>query len=335
VAELQAAQSIGGDLRRLGLEPESANFRAPTSPTWAHLLRALLRVWAAAFLTAGLTQVAVGLASIAVVGGIPPIASMLRRVPFLGGFSQNVAVRIPGTKPDTRPIIAVAHLDTHPTDGEPLARWHRLVAALSGWLVLLAAFQGRPAAWRTFAGPVAAEAIITLTILARRELRVPTSAGDDNTSGLMALIRIAELCNEVPASSDVWVVATGAGTAGGLGMRSFVREHPELRPAWIVEIDALGSGEVVASPIPPLFPNPGTPAALVRSIVAAAHASGDSLSVRRIRRPHSDARAALRQRVGAITLTAGILHPARQRGPDPANAARAARMTHELAVLDV
>jgi hypothetical protein len=199
--------------------------------------------------------------------------------------------------------------------------------------VLVAAFAGRQAVgWRTFAGPVAAEAIVTLALLATRELRLPASAGDDNTSGLMALVRTAELCIQAPAAADVWIVATGAATVGGFGVSSFIKEHAGLRTSWIVEIDALGSGEVIASPTPPLLPNPGTPAALVRSIVAAAHASGDPLSVRRIRRPHSDARVALRHRVGAITLTAGILHPARQRGPDPANAARAARMIHELAV---
>ena len=41
--------------------------------------------------------------------------------------------------------------------------------------------------------------------------------------------------------------------------------------------------------------------------------------------------AALRYRTPAITLTAGILHPARERGPDAANAARAARVVLELA----
>lgn len=310
-------------------------FRAPTSPTWAPLLRALMRVWSAAFLAAGLTYVAGGLAALAVFGGVPSVAALLRHAPMLGGLSHNVFVRIAGASGSSRPIVAVAHLDTHPTHGAPLSRIHRLVAAVSGLVLLAAAFEGRPVlGWRTLAGPVAAEAVITLAVLARRELRMPASAGDDNTSGLMALVRTAELCVQAPTPADVWIVATGAGTVGGLGVRAFLRAHPDLNESWIVEIDALGSGEVVASPTPALFPNPGTPPALVRSMLAASRSSGDPLSVRRIRRPHSDARAALRQRVAAITLTAGVLHPALQRGPDQANAARAARMTHELAALN-
>jgi hypothetical protein len=178
---------------------------------------------------------------------------------------------------------------------------------------------------------IAAEGVLTLAWLARRELAKPHVPPDDNTSGLMAIARIAELATETRPICDLWLVASGAGTAGGCGITTFLRLHRDLRRAWVVEIDALGSGEVVASPVPPRFPHPGTPAALTRALVAAAQSSGDPLDVRRVRRPHSDARAALRHRTPAITLTAGILHPSREPGPDAANAARAARIVLELA----
>jgi len=154
---------------------------------------------------------------------------------------------------------------------------------------------------------------------------------DDNTSGLMALARIADLAAGTQPACDIWLVATGAGTAGGCGITAFLTARRDLHRGWVVEIDALGSGEVVASPTPPRFPHPGTPSVLVRALVAAAGSSGDPVSVRRVRRPHSDARAALGRRTPAITLTAGILHPSRAPGPDPANAARAARIVLELA----
>jgi hypothetical protein len=327
--EREAAQTLADDLGRLGWAPVIETVRAPTSPSWVPLLRALARVWAAAFLAAGLVAPARALAALSIVGGAPLIASAIRFFPLLGGTTQNVVVRIRGTSPDARPLVVVAHTDTHPTSGAPLLRWHRWLAALSGVAALAATFLGP--AGRGAAGVVAAEGVITLAWIARRELAGPSVPPDDNTSGLMALARLAELAAVTQPLCDVWLVAGGAGTSGGCGVLSFLRTRRDVRTAWVVDVDALGSGEIVGSPVAPRFPYPGTPAVLIRALVAAAQASGDPMSVRRVRRPHSDARAALRYRTPAITLTAGILHPARERGPDPANAARAARVVLELA----
>jgi hypothetical protein len=333
VGEREAASALAERLAKLGLRPSIESVRAATSPTWAPMLRALFRVWAAAFLAAGLTIPAVLLGAVAVLGGVPAAAALLRYVPLLGGQSQNVSVRIPGTNPETRPVVVSAHVDTHPTDGEPLYRAHRYIAAASGVLVFASSLAGGTHGWRAFTGLIAAEAILTLGWLARRELSRYAATPDDNTSGLMALERVAELALHAGVRSDLWVVATGAATSGGWGMTTFLRDHADVRSGWVIDIDALGSGEVVAAPMPSRFPHPGTPSSLMRAIVAAARATGDPMAVRRVRRPHSDARTALRSRVAAITLTAGILHPARERGPDAANAARAARVAHELAVL--
>jgi hypothetical protein len=88
---------------------------------------------------------------------------------------------------------------------------------------------------------------------------------------------------------------------------------------------------MVASPFSAHLSHPATPAKLVAAIAAAAKASGDPLSVRRVRRPHSDARAALRQKTAAIALTAGLRPPAANgSGPDVANAERAARVIDRL-----
>lgn len=327
--EREAAQALTADLGRLGLQPVIERVRSPTSPTWIPLLRALARVWAAAFLAAEFVVPARVLAGLAVAGGIPMLAAVIRFLPLLGGATQNVVTRIRGSDPDARPLVVSAHMDTHPTNGAPLVPAHRLVAAASGLTALVASFAG--ANVRTLAGAIAAEGILTLAWLARGELAKPVVPPDDNTSGLMAVARTAELASETRPVRDLWIVATGAGTAGGYGVTAFLRTHRDLRNAWLIDVDALGSGEVVASPVPPRFPHPGSPSVLVRAVVAAAQASGDPLNVRRVRRPHSDARAAARQRTPAMTLTAGIHHPARDPGPDPANAARVARVVLELA----
>jgi hypothetical protein len=131
----------------------------------------------------------------------------------------------------------------------------------------------------------------------------------------------------------VWIVAAGAGTPGSFGVSAFLRSRSETKGAWVVDIDALGTGEMIASPIAARFPFPGTPQVLSRALAGAARESGDPLSIRRVRRPHSGARAALRLRRPAIDLTGGLRPPAGARGPDLANAERAARIIERLARL--
>jgi hypothetical protein len=273
------------------------------------------------------------LASIAVVGGVPSIAALIRFVPILGDVTQNVVAHVAGRDSSARALVVVAHLDTHPTAESPMGRMHAVGGALLGYLALATAIFGHPglSEWRLSIAAVAGEAIGTIAWLARREVMANQTMPDDNTSGLLALVSVATATTDSRPVRDVWLVASGAGTSGGHGMASFLREHTDNQGAWVVEIDALGSGEVVASPFPARFPRPGTPAALVRAVVAAAHETGDPLRVLRVRRAHSDATSALRLRTAAITLTAGLKPPADRRGPDPANAERAARVVDRLA----
>jgi len=332
VAERDAARTIAAKLRRIGLRPRTIPARAPTSPTWIPLLRALFRVWAAAFLAAEMPLGARILASLSIAAGVPAIGGLVRFVPLLGATTHNVITSRQGTDRTLRPVVVTAHLDTHSTAGAPMTRAHAFVSAISGVLILAAAIVGhRSGGWRPVTAIVAAEAVLTLAWLARRELTTPSEAPDDNTSGLIALLRVAELVADSPPVHDVWIAATGAGTSGSYGLTALLRRRRELRKAWVIEVDALGSGEVVASPTSARISHPGTPEQLIQAIAAAAKESGDPLNVRRVRRPHSDARAALRMRTGAIALTAGLRPPAAEGyGPDQANAERAARVIDRL-----
>jgi hypothetical protein len=332
IAEREAARAVASALRRCGLRPRTIPARAPTSPTWIPLLRALFRVWAAAFLAAQIPLGARILAGLSIAAGLPAIGGLVRFVPLVGATTHNVITSRHGTDRTARPIVVTAHLDTHSTAGRPMTRAHEFVAGLSGWLIFAAAIVGHTSgAWRPLTALVAAEAVVTLAWLARRELTTPSEIPDDNTSGLIALLRVAELVTESRPLHDVWIAATGAGTSGSYGLTAFLRRRRELRRAWVVEVDALGSGEVVASPFSAHFSHPATPDKLVRAIADASKASGDPLHVRRVRRPHSDARAALRLRTPAIALTAGLRQLATQQdGPDVANAERAARVIDRL-----
>jgi hypothetical protein len=336
MAERAAAVSLAEEFRRLGLQTRTEALRAATSPTWVPLLRALLRVWAVAFVAAYRPLPAVILASIAVAAGIPKIGALIRFVPLIGASTQNVIAKIAGTDAGSRPIVVTAHIDTHPTSGAAIGPMRSTIGAVLGCIALAAAIAARPGlpVWRAATAIVAVEALVTLVWLARRELARTTESPDDSTSGVLALLSVAQLASDQRPVHDVWLVATGAGTSGGHGLTAFLRRYPEARRGWLVEIDALGAGEVVASPFAANFPRPGTPPPLVRAVVTAARMTGDPLNVRRVRRAHSDARAALRMRTAAIALTGGLHPPSEQSVPDAGNVERAARIVDGLARID-
>jgi hypothetical protein len=120
--------------------------------------------------------------------------------------------------------------------------------------------------------------------------------------------------------------------SGGAGMSAFLATHRgTAKRAWIVELDALGDGELVLSPARRRVPSSSTPAACVRAVAGAAIDSGDVIDVRRRRRPHSDAAVAFRRGTAALTITAGLRASAASEHGEGANAERAARIVARLA----
>ncbi len=335
LGERNAARLIAHRLAALQLGPHLEPFRASTGPVWAPLLRALLRLVAAVSLPLDYPVAALVIAGVTVVTGIPPVSRLVRFVPGFGGTAENVVTRIPGSGGNAPPLVVVAHLDTHASGGTPLTRPHALGAGISGLLVFGAAaarVAGGGEGWDRLAILVAIEALVTLAWLAGRELS-PHRAGDDNDSGLLALLRTAELAADEPPVRDVWLVGTAAATSDGLGMRAFLRAHTETaRMAWVVELDALGDGEIVVSRVRRRFPQASTPSALLRAIAGAAIDTGDPIDVRHVRRLHSDARAAFLKGCPAAAITGGVRLPLGvESAPDPANAERAARIIDHLA----
>lgn len=336
--ESRAANAIRRRLTEAGVTAHVERFRAPTSPSWVPLLGAALRLAAAALLVGGLGGPAAVLAAIAVVASIFPhaVAWVLKRVPGIGAASCNVVAHVPGA-PDVvdPPLVVVAHLDAHPTAGEPLRRPHTAIAGLVGLglLAIALASLGSDADPQGFLALLALEPAATLIWLAHQEL-VATEGlePDDNASGLAALVRIGDLLGDERPSRHVWLVATGSGTAGSGGLRALFRMHRDIaKLAWVIEVDALGSAELVVTPGRRRFPRMTTPPAVLRAIAGAAIDSGDLIDIRRVPRPHSDANAATGLGVPALTLTGGqnALGPAPN--PDAANAERAARIVDRLA----
>jgi len=287
--------------------------------------------------SAGLPAVAAGLAGVAAASALWPraTAAIAGRLPGIGATSQNVIGHVRGSRDVIDPpLILVAHLDAHQTAGAPLARPHAALAAVVslGLLAIAIASMGSvgdPSPWLAL---LALEPAATLAWIANLEL-VSTEGltRDDNASGLAALVRVGALVREDEPARDIWLVATGAGTAGSRGMSAYLRAHRDVaRTAWVIEIDALGAAALVLVPGRRRFPRAVTPPAVVRAVAGAAIDSGDLIDVRRVPRPHSDANRATAKRVAAVTITGGTntLGPEE---PDAANTERAARIIDRLA----
>lgn len=342
-AERSAATALAKALSGIGLRARLETFPAPTSAGWVHMVGALFRLTAAALILASVEMGAVALAGAAfLISAVPQAASMLTaRLPAVGGRSQNTVAHVRGDPDiDDPPLVVAAHLDTHASAGEPLSPIHRAFAGAVSWgLALTAGLSAAEIGSGAAVVLLALEPAFTIAWLARQEL-TGSPDPEDNASGLAALTRTAErLAAEGPVR-DVWLVGTGAATSGNWGITAFLRAHPDVaRVAWLLELDSLGTAEIVACPARQRVPRVTTPQALVRAVAGAAIDTGDPIDIRRVRRPHSDADIAFARRVPALALTAG-LGPVpglpqdeygSSEGFDVANVERATRIVDRLA----
>lgn len=342
-AERSTATLLAESFTEIGLRARLESFPAPTSPGWAHMVGALFRLASAALILASVEVGAMVLAGAAfLISVVPQAASMVTaRSPVVGGRSQNTVAHVPGDPDvDDPPLVVVAHLDTHASAGVPLNPAHRAIAGAVSWgLALTAGLAAAGIGSGAAAVFLALEPAFTIAWLARQELTASPDP-EDNASGLAALVRTAEELADDPPARDVWLVGTGAATSGNWGVTAFLRAHPEVaRVAWLLELDSLGTAEIVACPARQRVPRATAPGALVRAVAGAAIDTGDPIDIRRVRRPHGDADTAFARRVPALALTAGV-GPVpgmpqdefvSEEGFDVANVERAARIIDRLA----
>jgi hypothetical protein len=90
-------------------------------------------------------------------------------------------------------------------------------------------------------------ALIVATALLVDVALAGTRAGEnDNASGAVLVLRLAERIGDALEHFDLHVVFTGANKAGAAGMRAFLQRHPDLARDTTVflNVDQVGSGEV-------------------------------------------------------------------------------------------
>jgi len=101
-----------------------------------------------------------------------------------------------------------------------IALWSAAAALLAGWL----GASGFLFAAVTTLVAVALAAAAAASLWQARAVRAP--GANDNASGIAALLTAAEqLLALLPRGAELWVIASGGGSAGGSGMRAFVDAH--------------------------------------------------------------------------------------------------------------
>ncbi|HVE90887.1 MAG TPA: hypothetical protein VNE62_01100 [Actinomycetota bacterium] len=331
-AERTAGRLFAKGLGEAGVVPREQELRAPTSPLWLHLVAALLRLVAAGLVIGGFPTKAAPVALVALVVGLPGSSPgrtrLLSKIPGLGGTTVNVIGQIPGRgEPGLPPLVVCCHLDSHPTGGRALSRPAGIAALASGAgllvLTIVAGTLGTDVN-RAAGALFATLALASIAQLSAREGSRKSAGG--GSEALVALLRLAALAAKRPPSRDLWLLATGAATSGSAGMSDFLVRHRDLaRTAWVLELDGIGSGELVAVPASTRFPRRRAHPAFVRALAGAAMDCGDPLDLETRGRTHGDARTALAAGLPAATLTS---RPGDARDTDAVQ--RAARIAHVL-----
>jgi hypothetical protein len=88
--------------------------------------------------------------------------------------------------------------------------------------------------------------IVAIALLADIALAGTRAGENDNASGAVLVLRLAERLGDALEHFDLHVLFTGANKAGAAGMRSFLNRHPDLHRDGTVflNVDQVGSGAV-------------------------------------------------------------------------------------------
>jgi Peptidase family M28 len=260
--ERSAARYVEKEMTSLGLQAETQKFRSPSTTAWSETLDHLLVVIGVILFPAS------GFASfgLIVLGFFFFLLDQYGRSPFSWlqphRQSGNVVTRIKPYREPAKTLVIMAHVDSprsafyyHPL----LVRLFRsffvidfLCQALIFMLFtvgfggyLLKMEQSKlDLVWRAGLILVIPPAIALVSLLFKAAAGKPTPGGNENASGVALLLELARVYSRrQPYDTDLWLVATGAADASGLGARRFVRKNrQELKGAYYLILNGLGRG---------------------------------------------------------------------------------------------
>jgi hypothetical protein len=138
---------------------------------------------------------------------------------------------------------ALSRLIRRPIGGLQPVFWAQL-AVLACALLRLAGLDGTALTIVQFIPTLAL--IVAVALLVDVALAGTRAGENDNASGTVVVLRLAERIGDALEHFDLHVLFTGASKAGAAGMRAFLRHHPDLARDTTVflNLDQVGSGDV-------------------------------------------------------------------------------------------
>jgi hypothetical protein len=169
------------------------------------------------------------------------------------GTSCNAIAHLPPVGPVKQRVVLVSNLDTPPA--APVlktprrARLFRVVfyagsISLIGSVVLY--LLGGLSLWEwafVFAGIFAVLQSAVIVQALRADHGEFTPGANHNASGVGVTLALAERLRTAPLQhTEVWIACCGSHAAGGSGLRDLLRRHDDLRAAWFIGFEGVGSG---------------------------------------------------------------------------------------------
>lgn len=260
--ESAALRLVEKELSSLGLEAESRKFLAPATTAWSETLDHL------ALILGVLLYPVNSHASFALVflGYLFFLLEQYGRSPFMRlqphRRSGNVAARIKPYREAKRKLVLLAHVDS-PRSAfyyrPGLVRLFRpflLLDFLSQTLLFMlmtVAYGGYLLSmdkttldlmWKVGLLLCIPAAAALVALLMKAAAGKTTPGGNQNASGVAVLLELARVyARRQPYETELWIVATGASDASGLGARRFASGHRrELRGCFFIVLDGVGRG---------------------------------------------------------------------------------------------
>jgi hypothetical protein len=252
-AERRAARRLEARLRDMGRHAAVEPIEVRPSFTLTHLLHAAVAIVASVLsVSAPFPATALLLVTAASAYGDLTGRFQLARRLTPRRASQNVVSREDGGRPGT--LVLVAHYDAG--RGGAAFGWRAAEGAFQGFFAAIAVallcaalrlvgVDATPLTAVQFAATVAL--IVSVPVLADIGLSGVVPGANDNASGVVTALRLAERYGGDLDHFDVWVVLTGAEEGMELGMRAWLRKHRRRlahKTTAFLCVDEVGAGSV-------------------------------------------------------------------------------------------
>ncbi len=260
--ERSASRYVEREFKGMGLDPELQRFRTPVTTAWSELLvHFILIIGVIIFsLFSILAYVLIFF------GFVFFLLEEFGRSPFawLQSFakSENVVTRVSAREKASRKLVIVAHVDS-PRSAlyyQPeLARFYRIFTIIDficmaflfmlftfsfGGFILKMEASALNLFWKIGLIPLVVPLVALIALAQKAFAGKPIPGANDNASGVAVLLELARTYSRRhPQNLELWLVATGAADAGGMGIKRLLsKNRRQLRGSYYIVLDKVGSG---------------------------------------------------------------------------------------------